>query len=92
MTINNLAKDLVMDRTTLGRNVLPLQRDGLIAAVRGTADRRSTELHLTKAGEGRLRTATKRWAKAQGHFEAVFGAPRAAALRAMLHDISAREL
>jgi len=40
-TINNLAKDLVMDRTTLGRNILPLQRDGLIAAVRGTADRRS---------------------------------------------------
>jgi DNA-binding MarR family transcriptional regulator len=35
MTINNLAKDLVMDRTTLGRNILPLQRDGLIAAVQG---------------------------------------------------------
>ena len=35
MTINNLAKELVMDRTTLGRNNLPLQRDGLIAAVQG---------------------------------------------------------
>ena len=26
MTIGNLAKDLVMDRTTPGRNILPLQR------------------------------------------------------------------
>jgi DNA-binding MarR family transcriptional regulator len=91
MTINNLAKDLVMDRTTLGRNILPLQRDDLIAAVRGTADRRSKELHLTKAGEVRLRTATKLWAKAQGRFEAVFGAPRASALRAVLREISAKE-
>jgi DNA-binding transcriptional ArsR family regulator len=31
MTINALAADLVMDRTTLGRNILPLERDGLIS-------------------------------------------------------------
>src|SRR6516162_4558172 len=30
MTINALAKEMVMDRTTLGRNVQPLERDGLI--------------------------------------------------------------
>ena len=30
MTINSLAAELVMDRTTLGRNILPLERDGLI--------------------------------------------------------------
>src|SRR5215468_5173135 len=53
MTINNLAKDLVLDRTTLGRNILPLQRDGLIAAVRDSTDHRSKELHLTEAGEVR---------------------------------------
>ncbi len=29
-TINALAADMVMDRTTLGRNILPLERDGLI--------------------------------------------------------------
>jgi DNA-binding MarR family transcriptional regulator len=90
-TINNLAKSLVVDRTTLGRNILPLQRDGLIGAVRGTADRRSKELQLTKAGEGRLRTATKLWAQAQDRFEAVFGAPRASALRAALREISAKK-
>jgi DNA-binding MarR family transcriptional regulator len=29
LSINALAKELVMDRTTLGRNILPLQREGL---------------------------------------------------------------
>src|SRR6266704_2253431 len=36
MTINALAADLVMDRTTLGRNILPLERDGLVAVERGS--------------------------------------------------------
>jgi len=31
--------ELVMDRTTLGRNILPLQRDGLIAVGPGKSDR-----------------------------------------------------
>src|SRR5262245_64491964 len=45
MTINALASDLVMDRTTLGRNILPLEREGLIAVQTGRSDRRSKELH-----------------------------------------------
>src|SRR6202044_625587 len=46
MTINALADELVMDRTTLGRNILPLEREGLISVARGRADRRSKELRL----------------------------------------------
>jgi len=49
LPINALARELVMDRTTLGRNILPLQREGLIAIVKGSADRRSKELRLTEA-------------------------------------------
>jgi DNA-binding transcriptional ArsR family regulator len=44
MTINALAAEMVMDRTTLGRNILPLERDGLIAVQQGSRDRRSKEL------------------------------------------------
>jgi DNA-binding MarR family transcriptional regulator len=33
LTINALARETVMDRTTLGRNILPLERDGLIRAM-----------------------------------------------------------
>ena len=48
MTINALADELVMDRTTLGRNILPLEREGLISVAPGRTDRRSKELRLTK--------------------------------------------
>ena len=41
MTINALAKEMVMDRTTLGRNVLPLERDGLIRIEASAADGRA---------------------------------------------------
>src|SRR5499425_3504027 len=74
MTINALAKALVMDRTTLGRNILPLEREGLIDVVPGKRDRRSKELQLSEAGAARLRTALKGWAEAQAQFETVFGA------------------
>src|ERR1700674_2139328 len=65
MTINALAADMVMDRTTLGRNILPLQRDGLIRIEPAQSDRRSKELHLTRRGEKRLEAALKGWAEAQ---------------------------
>jgi DNA-binding MarR family transcriptional regulator len=92
MTINALAADLVMDRTTLGRNILPLQREGLIAVVKGSVDRRSKELRVSEAGAERLRAAVKGWAEAQDQFEVVFGAQRAAELRALLHAVSASDL
>jgi len=92
MTINALAKDLVMDRTTLGRNILPLEREGLIAIKKGKTDRRSKELHLTEAGLERLRAAAQGWVKAQAQFEATFGSERSAELRALLHVITASDL
>ena len=89
ITINALASDLVMDRTTLGRNIRPLQRDGLIAIVKGRSDRRSKELHLTEAGAARLRPALKAWTDAQMRFETAFGRDRAADLRALLGTVIA---
>jgi DNA-binding MarR family transcriptional regulator len=88
MTINTLAAELVMDRTTLGRNILPLQRDGLIAVGPGEFDRRSKELRLTSAGAARFRAALKGWRAAQAQFESVFGVDRARELRALLHDVA----
>jgi DNA-binding MarR family transcriptional regulator len=88
MGINALAAELVMDRTTLGRNILPLQRDGFIVIVPGHVDRRSKELKLTKAGAARFRAATARWNAAQARFEKAFGGKRAKALRALLHEVA----
>jgi DNA-binding MarR family transcriptional regulator len=91
MTINALAAELVADRTTLGRNLLPLQRDGLIAIGPGQADRRSKEVQLTGAGAARLRSARKNWEEAQTQFESVFGIKRTKELRALLHEIATEE-
>ncbi len=64
MTINALSADLVTDRTTLGRNLLPLEREGLIAIAPGRIDRRSKEVRLTSAGAAgfvrRARAGTRR--------------------------------
>src|ERR1700736_6317332 len=92
LTINALARELVMDRTTLGRTMLPLERDGLISIEDGTLDRRSKELHLTKAGAGRLHVARRLWSEAQKQFEAAFGDERALTLRNELRAVASSEL
>jgi DNA-binding MarR family transcriptional regulator len=86
-TINALARDMVMDRTTLGRNIVPLLRRRLIVAQRCHEDGRSKELHLTKAGIARLEAGIGGWAKAQAKFEATFGSDRAAELRRLLRAV-----
>jgi len=88
LTINALAAELVMDRTTLGRNVLPLEREGLIKIEPGKADKRRKELRLTVRGGDRLRMAAALWQEAQARFEQAFGAERARALRGLLHDVA----
>jgi len=76
-----------MDRTTLGRTMLPLERDGLIAINDGVVDRRSKQLAVTKAGADRLRRAAKLWVEAQKEFEDRFGAGRATHLRGLLGEV-----
>lgn len=92
LTINALAKVMVMDRTTLGRNVLPLERDGLIRIEPMPSNRRAKDLRLTDAGEKRLQAATKEWMRAQAQFEARFGVRRAAELRGLLRSVVANDL
>ena len=91
VTIKVLAEDMVMDRTTLGRNILPLERDGLIRIEAASDDRRAKELHLTKAGAKRLEAARKGWSAAQARFETALGTERAAELRQLLKAVVANE-
>jgi DNA-binding MarR family transcriptional regulator len=91
LTINALAEDMVMDRTTLGRNIQPLERDGLIRIEPAPSDRRAKELHLTKAGEKRLQAGFEAWAKAQARFEASLGGKHAAELRTLLRAVVANQ-
>lgn len=92
-TINQLAAELALDRTTLGRNLRPLQRDGLISIEPGQVDRRSKALRVTPLGLERLAVADPRWSEAQRGFEKAFGRKRSAKLRnhlrAVLTDVGA---
>jgi DNA-binding MarR family transcriptional regulator len=91
MPINALAAALVMDRTTLGRNILPLEREGLIEIGPAPSDRRRREIRLSAAGAARLAVAREGWLAAQGRFDEVFGSERAAALRDLLRAVSASD-
>src|SRR5258708_14239513 len=92
MSINTLAAELVVDRTTLGRNIRPLERDGLIAIESDPSDGRSKILRLTKAGDARFQRAQKRWAEAQKRFERVYGGRQASQLRENLRAVVRSEL
>ncbi len=81
-----------MDRSTLGRNLLPLERDGLIALGQGEADLRSKEVSLTAAGAEKQRAGLRHWQAAQAGFEVAFGPQRSAELRALLGAVAQTEL
>lgn len=92
ISINALAAELALDRTTLGRTLRPLERDGLIRLGRDPRDRRGRALTLTAAGEARLDAARPLWLAAQRRFEAVYGEQRAGALRQTLAELVAVDL
>jgi DNA-binding MarR family transcriptional regulator len=88
LSINELAKSMIMDRTTLGRAVRPLERDRLLSIGAGD-DGRTRSLRLTAAGEARLKAAAAKWRAAQKEFEAAFGVGEAADLRTALRRVVA---
>ena len=87
-TLQALADTLVMDRSTLGHNLRPLERDGLVSIVRGEEDRRRRHILLTPAGLQRLREAYVHWQRAQEQFHQVFGEIQASELRTTLLGIA----
>jgi DNA-binding MarR family transcriptional regulator len=88
-TMRELADAMVMDRSTLGHNLRPLERDALVAIEAGEGDRRRKHVRLTPAGLERLTTAQSLWVTAQTRFEHVLGAEAAQDLRTILLGIAA---
>ena len=86
-TINELAEIMVLDRTTLGRNLRPLQRAGYIAVEAGKDDRRTKQLALRRKGETAVLKAMDRWGEAQTGFENAIGLDNAIALSKLLRQV-----
>lgn len=82
-SISALAEALVMDRTTLTRNLRPLQESGLLEISPGE-DRRNRFVRLTPQGRKLLDKALPVWAETQRRLVDRIGAPLA---RRLAHDL-----
>ena len=71
-TITFMAEALVMDRTTLARNLKPLERDELVVIEPGD-DRRTRIIRLTDQGRQKLADIIDLWDQGQAHFQTQLG-------------------
>ena len=86
-TITSLAAELVMDRTTLTRNLRPLERAGLLRVARAPGDARARVVLLTHRGEKIIETAYPLWDAALHRVRALLGPRKLNALRAQLSEL-----
>jgi len=75
VAISKLAERMLMDRTTLTRNLKPLQKRGLLAVVQGS-DRRTREVVLTAEGSVLLDRALPLWQRSQSRLVGALGEQR----------------
>ncbi len=85
VTISHLANFLMMDRTTLTRNLKPLEKQTFIQIVSGS-DQRTRELRLTEKGKKIFKTAHSLWLNAQSEIIAKLGEEKLRKLLLMLDE------
>jgi len=89
LTLGELAGAQAMDRTTLTRNLHPLERDGLVQVGSGR-DRRTRVVSLTPHGQATLDNARPLWRSAQARIAHDAGSDRVDHLLAELAELVAR--
>jgi DNA-binding MarR family transcriptional regulator len=87
-TIQDLARLLVMDRSTLGHLLRPLQRRGLVRLRVSEQDGRSRVAALTPAGRAAVAKGRPLWERAQRRFASGFSAKSAVDLRTVLKTVA----
>jgi DNA-binding MarR family transcriptional regulator len=91
LPLGELAGALGVDRTTLSRELAPLEQEGLIEATQDPRDGRRRVIALSEAGRARVRAAYPLWEQAQRSLEEEFGAERATALVGELNALAGAE-
>ena len=71
LPVTRLAAETALDRSTMGRNLDPLERRGLVRIEVGQADHRERVTHLTATGEAAVETALPYWRQAQARIAAL---------------------
>lgn len=87
LSITSLAEELEMERTTLTRNLRPLEEQGLVALA-PEARHRSRVLTLTGAGRAALLKALPLWDAAQRRVKRRLGDQRWPEVQAALADLT----
>jgi DNA-binding MarR family transcriptional regulator len=88
-TISALAGALLMDRTTLTRNLRPLERSGLVRVTRAPGDARARQVVLTHRGEKMIELAYPLWEAALARVRRVLGARKLQSLNVQLSGVIA---
>jgi DNA-binding MarR family transcriptional regulator len=88
-TISAVAAALVMDRTTLTRNLRPLERSGFVRITRAHGDARARLVVLSHRGEKIIEQAYPLWETALGRVRAVLGPRKLRILNAQLSGVIA---
>ena len=86
VTVTRLAEMGVMDRTTLTRNLKPLEKQGLIKVVSGE-DQRTRLITLTDSGQEALAIALPLWKKAQARVTKGLGRENWGSLKKELSEL-----
>ncbi len=74
-TLTEMAEGLVMDRTTLTRNLKPLEKEGLITTTK-LIDKRTKGYVLTEKGQQAIQKGMPLWQKAQQQITSQLGDDR----------------
>jgi DNA-binding MarR family transcriptional regulator len=88
-TIHELAEMMALDRTTIGRNLRPLEKQGLLTLTSGS-DQRTRVVTLTAQGQDTLLRVAPQWQRAQDHMVTGIGQEQVAALLAQLSTVTAQ--
>jgi DNA-binding MarR family transcriptional regulator len=88
-SIGALAKGMVIDPTTLTRNIRPLEKAGLLRVARSPDDARSKIVLLTRSGERMIEASYPVWQRALKRVQAEFGTRRVEELRTQLAGVVA---
>ena len=86
VNVSELAAEIRLDRTTLVRNLKPLEQQGLIHDI-AQSGTRNRQLCLTAAGRERIEQANAYWELAQKRIEAQLGLEDTKTLQALLLKI-----
>jgi DNA-binding MarR family transcriptional regulator len=88
LTVNGLAEELAMDRTTTTKNLKPLERRGLLEVRHDEEDARVRRIVLTDAGRALLTEAVQHWQAANDAVAASLKGGDLACLHSALETIA----